>query len=158
MPTTPTSTTPLALLGRWTLERDIDDRYARARLRVTGTAVLGPAGDGRVRWHEEGLLERPGSEPAAVQRTLLLVPGPGDEPRWQVTFEDGRPFHAWTPGVEVDHPCAEDLYRGLVEVPSAAHGGAAARWTVTWRVRGPAKDHTIVTTYRRHPHGAGPAT
>ncbi len=153
---TPILTTPLALLGRWRLERHIDDRYARVRLRVTGTAVLEPTGDGRVRWHEEGLLERPGSAPAAVCRTLFLVPGPGEGPQWRVTFDDGRPFHPWTPGVMVDHTCAEDLYRGVVEVPDGVHSGGTGPWTVTWQVRGPVKDHTITTGYTRHPHGAGP--
>lgn len=141
MPTTPTVTTPLDLLGRWSLERDIDDRYAAVRLRVTGTAVLEQREDGRVRWHEEGTLERPGSAPAAVHRTLLVVPDTDDA--WQVTFDDGRPFHPWSPGVAVDHPCADDLYRGVVTVHD--HGS----WTVTWQVRGPAKDHTIITSYHR---------
>lgn len=136
--------TPLDLLGRWRLERTIEDRYARARLRVRGEAVLEQVGDGRVRWHEDGLLERPGAEPAAVHRTLFLVPGPdGDPDAWSVTFDDGRAFHPWTPGHEVDHPCAADHYRGLVETD-----GAAEPWRVVWHVRGPAKDHTITTDYR----------
>ncbi|VXC51112.1 DUF6314 family protein [Nocardioides sp. AX2bis] len=141
MPTTPTLTTPLDLLGRWSLEREIEDRYAAARLRVTGTAVLEQVDGGRVRWHEEGLLERPGSAPAAVHRTLLVVPDAAGS--WQVTFDDGRPFHPWSPGLAVDHPCADDLYRGVVDIQDRG------RWTVTWQVRGPAKDHTITTAYAR---------
>lgn len=139
--TTPTVTTPLDLLGRWILERDVDDRYASVRLRVTGTAVLEQVADGRVRWHEEGTLTRPGGAPAAVHRTLLVVPDA--DGAWQVTFDDGRPFHPWSPGVEVDHPCAADHYRGTVVVHDEE------RWTVTWQVRGPAKDHTITTAYAR---------
>lgn len=140
-PTLTTTPTPLDLLGRWSLERDVEDRYASARLSVTGTALLEQVGDGRVRWHEEGVLTRPGSAPAAVHRTLLVVPDADGS--WQVTFDDGRPFHPWSPGVRVDHLCADDLYRGLVDVPDQV------RWTVTWQVRGPAKDHTITTAYTR---------
>lgn len=141
MPTTPILTTPLDLLGRWGLERDVEDRYASARLHVTGSAVLEEVDDGRVRWHEEGVLTRPGSAPATVHRTLLVVPAADGS--WQVTFDDGRPFHPWSPGVRVDHPCVDDLYRGLVDVHDRS------RWTVTWQVRGPAKDHTITTAYSR---------
>lgn len=141
MPTTPTLPTPLDLLGRWHLAREIDDRYAGARLRVVGTAGLERLEDGRVRWHEEGTLQRPGCAPAAVHRTLLMVPDA--DGAWQVTFHDGRPFHPWAPGAQVDHPCADDLYRGLVAVRDDA------AWTVTWWVRGPAKDHTITTSYTR---------
>lgn len=146
MPTTPSPPTPLDLLGRWRLEREVEDRYASARLRVTGTALLEALADGRVRWHEEGTLERPGSAPAAVHRTLLVVRD--DQGCWQVTFDDGRPFHPWAPGVEVDHPCVDDLYRGVVDVHDLHD---AARWTVTWQVRGPAKDHTITTAYTAGP-------
>jgi hypothetical protein len=32
-----------------------------------------------------------------------------------VTFDDGRDFHRWQPGAEVEDPCAPDLYVGTVE-------------------------------------------
>lgn len=139
--------TPLDLLGRWRLERSIEDRYAGARLRVAGSAVLERTDDGRVRWHEDGLLERPGAEPTPVFRTLFAVPAPGRD-GWAVTFEDGRPFHAWTPGAPVDHPCAADHYRGVVDVEEPD------RWRVTWEVQGPTKDHTITSRYLAVPTGA----
>ena len=144
LPTTPPPTTPLDLLGRWHLEREIDDRYAGTRLRVTGTALLDRDEDDCVRWHEEGLLERPGAAPATVHRTLLVVRDAHGS--WQVVFDDGRPFHPWRPGVEVEHPCVADLYRGVIEV---GDGRGAVFWRVVWHVRGPAKDHTIRTTYTR---------
>lgn len=139
-------TTPVDLLGRWCLRRTIDDRLADETSRVTGTAVLSATGDGAVRWHEEGLLRRPGLAPTEVTRTLLVVPpepGPDAAPwPWLVTFADGRPFHPWTPGVHVDHPCPPDHYRGRVALD------LPAGWSVTWEVRGPAKRYTMSTTYR----------
>lgn len=139
---TPTASmaTPLALLGRWRLERVVEDRLADQTWHVTGECRLEQESDLQVRWQETGVLERPGAAPSTVARTLLVVRDDVGAP-WRVTFDDGRPFHPWTLGAEVDHPCAADHYRGLVDVVDAD------RWEVTWEVRGPAKDHTITTTY-----------
>ena len=135
---------PLDLLGRWYLERTIEDRRGATTLGVAGTAVLAPTDDGAVRWHEEGVLHRPGAEPVEVSRTLLLVPpAPGGEGSWWVRFADGRPFHPWRPGADVQHPCAPDHYRGRVDLD-----GADA-WRVRWTVLGPAKDYTMRTSYAR---------
>ncbi len=140
---------PPDLVGRWRFERTVDDRYAGQRLRVEGEALLAPV-DGDVRWDETGLLRRDGADPVEVRRTLLLVRAGSADPGvgWRVTFEDGRPFHPWTPGSEVDHPCLADRYRGLV-VGTRATGGGPTGWRTTWWVAGPTKDHTIVTDYRR---------
>ena len=137
--------TPLVLLGRWHLDRVIDDRLAGERVVVDAEACLDRSGDGRVRWHEEGLLRRP-SQPgaASVFRTLWVEPPHDDEPAWWVTFEDGRRFHPWSPGTQVEHPCAPDVYRGLVEVVDPDR-----TWSVVWQARGPRKDYTITSAYRR---------
>ena len=140
-----TSTSPPGLLGTWRLERTIDDRLAHAELGVVGTTVLDRVGD-RIRWHEQGLLGRTDGTgtPSEVHRTLYVVPPTGPEPgSWWVLFGDGRPFHPWTPGVEVEHPCGPDLYAGLVEV----HGPDA--WQVTWHCTGPAKDYTMCSRLTR---------
>ncbi len=138
------ATSPLDLLGSWRLERIIEDRLADAELRVVGTTVLHPADERakeRVRWHEQGLLTRTdgAGSPCEVHRTLYVVPPDEAAPAgpWWVRFDDGRPFHPWSPGLEVEHPCGHDLYRGLVEVdgPDA--------WRVTWHCTGPAKDYTM---------------
>lgn len=155
-------TTPLDLLGTWRLHRDVEDRRDRQRLRVTGSTTLERLDDGRVRWHDEGTLFRPGAEAAPVHRTLHAVPpGHPDEPDggstggtgctrgtggtgWWVTFEDGRPFHPWLLGTDVEHPCGEDRYRGRVDVSDPR-----LAWRVVWDVRGPGKDYTMRTTYSR---------
>lgn len=137
--------TPLVLLGRWHLDRVIEDRLARERLVVEGEALLERYDDGRVRWHEEGSL-RGSSFPdgTPVHRTLWVCPPDDHTATWWVTFEDGRRFHPWSPGVDVEHPCGADVYRGLVEVPDPNH-----RWSVVWHSAGPRKDYTTTTAYRR---------
>ncbi len=134
------------LLGTWRLDRTIEDWRAQERLGVTGTAALERIADGRVRWHEQGTLRGASRTPSSVSRTLYVVaPVGGQGPPW-VTFEDGRPFHPWSPGVEVAHACAPDDYRGLVETRALPH-----RWTVRWSCHGPAKDYTMTTSYRPLP-------
>ena len=136
--------TPLDLLGRWRLERSIEDRRGDETLGVTGTTLLEATEDGAVRWHEEGVLRRPGAAPAEVSRTLLVVPPtPGGDDAWWVRFADGRPFHPWHPGADLEHPCGTDVYRGRVDLD------LPARWRVRWTVTGPAKDYTMRTTCSR---------
>jgi hypothetical protein len=138
-------TSPLDLLGTWTLSRVVEDRHAGQRLHVEGTLVLAttpvPGATGRVdvSWVEAGVLRRPGADPVAVSRELLVVPrGEG----WWVLFSDGGDFHPWQPGGWVDHPCGPDHYRGLVDLSGRPGGGA---WTVTWEVSGPLKDYTMTS-------------
>jgi Family of unknown function (DUF6314) len=60
-----------------------------------------------------------------------------------MTFADGRPFHPWTIGAPVSHPCAADTYAGRIERPSEC------QLHITWDVTGPTKNQLITTTYRR---------
>lgn len=130
---------PLALLGTWHLDRVIVDRAADERSTVVGSTTLAEEGDGRVRWTEAGTLSRRGLE-LEVSRTLWVVPRDGG---WFVTFEDGREFHPWAPGVPVEHVCSPDLYVGTVDRTSAD------RWTVEWQVSGPHKDYTMTSVLTR---------
>jgi hypothetical protein len=132
--------TPTDLLGTWSLTRTVDDRRTGERRDVRGTATLTLGDDGRVTWHEAGTMTWPGHA-VPVSRTLYVVrEGEG----WVVHFEDGRVFHPWAVGSPVDHPCAPDHYRGLVEVT----GDPVDRWTVVWEARGPEKDYRMVTEHR----------
>ena len=82
-----------------------------------------------------------------VSRTLFVDRTDGV---WAVHFEDGRLFHPWTVGERVDHPCAPDHYRGLVETD----GDPVTRWTVEWQATGPEKDYVMTTSTpapRAHP-------
>jgi hypothetical protein len=123
---------PARLVGRWRLRRAIADARAGRAGRARGTLDLVPAPGGAIDWLERMDLEWDGRVLPAT-RAYRLVPGAGG---WQVVFPDGTPFHAWRPGGTVIHPCADDRYEGVV-------AGDPARWTVTWRVRGPRKDLEI---------------
>ena len=132
---------PRVLLGEWRLDRTVLDRRSGVRGCVHGSLRVTDEGD-RLRWAERGTLRWDGRE-VEVERTYLLVPGcveDGAGP--QVLFADGRPFHPWRPGEWVEHPCAEDRYRGLVT-------GDRERVRVVWEVLGPAKDQRLVSRLRR---------
>lgn len=127
---------PTALLGRWRLARRLRD--ARLHGAFAGALTLTADGDG-VRWDEAGTLRWAGQDIPATRRYLLRPGADG----WWVHFEDGRPFHPWTPGEWVTHPCRADVYRGLVTVDGPD------RWRVLWDVAGPAKDQRIVSRLTR---------
>jgi hypothetical protein len=130
---------PTDLLGVWTLTRVVDDHRSGERRDVVGTAELSEVSPGRVRWSEAGTMTWPGHA-VPVSRTLEVVLEPDG---WWVHFENGRPFHPWATGRQVDHPCAPDHYRGLVEVL----GRPVTSWTVTWDAVGPEKDYRMITEY-----------
>jgi hypothetical protein len=135
------TTAPTDLLGTWALTRVVEDRRTGEQRAVAGTAVLAAEGADRVRWSEAGTMTWPGHA-VSVQRTLFVV-RVGDG--WHVRFEDGRPFHPWSVGATVDHPCEPDHYRGLIEVT----GAPVVSWHVTWDATGPEKDYRMRSTYAR---------
>ncbi len=77
-----------------------------------------------------------------MSRTLFIERAGGE---WAVHFEDGRLFHPWAVGRWVDHPCAPDHYRGLVETD----GEPVTGWSVEWRASGPEKDYVMTTQHTR---------
>jgi len=129
---------PPDLVGRWRLDRSLHDRRAGTWGCLHGQLLVRASGPA-LRWQESGLL-RWDSRVSPATRTYLLVPAPGGG--WDVLFDDGRFFHAWTPGVRVRHECGRDVYFGLVE-------GSADRPRVRWRVSGATKDLDLVTRLRR---------
>ena len=131
---------PTGLLGTWVMTRVIDDRRANERREVTGSATLVAESPTRIRWSERGTMTWPGHQ-TPVSRTLY-VDREGST-GWVVRFADGRLFHPWSVGHWVDHPCAADHYRGLLEVS----GDPAEAWTVTWDATGPEKDYRMVTVH-----------
>jgi hypothetical protein len=130
---------PTDLLGTWSLTRVVDDHRAGDRREVVGTVELTEVAPGRVRWTETGTMSWPGHA-VAVSRTLYVQL---EERGWFVRFEDGRPFHPWATGQQVEHPCAPDHYRGLIEIA----GTPVESWTVTWDALGPEKDYRMVTVH-----------
>ena len=134
---------PTDLLGVWDLARRIVDRPVDGGAsrfgRVVGTLTLAPDGDD-VAWREEGMLTWAGHDLPVTRRLVVHRTAGG----WVVCFDDGRPFHPWSPGAPVVHDCRPDTYRGLVDV-------AADRRTmrVVWDVSGPDKDRRLFTRCTR---------
>jgi hypothetical protein len=134
---------PADLIGTWDLARRIVDRAADGVAtrfgRVVGTLTLAADGDD-VTWCEAGTLTWGGQRLPVARRLLVRRHVDG----WTVCFDDGRPFHPWSPGTPVVHMCRPDTYRGLVDV-------AADRATlrVCWDVVGPAKDRRLFTRCTR---------
>lgn len=160
---------PLDLLGTWALDRVVDDRLTGERRTVAGTATLREVAPGRVRWTEQGTMTWPGHA-VPVARTLEVVRLPRRDGQirpsghpaganlpvstqddaadaWVVHFEDGRVFHPWVVGEDVEHPCAPDHYTGRIDV--LGEGVTVDRWRVTWEARGPQKDYRMVTVHSR---------
>ncbi|NMD59449.1 hypothetical protein CJ178_10805 [Rhodococcus sp. ACPA4] len=137
---------PNALVGEWNFERRIVDRRAEVTKRVTGTTTIEDAGDGRLRWYESGTLFD-GDLELPVFRTLFIEQHDGE---WAVTFEDGREFHDWAPGDDVEHLCGADTYRGRIDIDvEEATTDSQAAWSVEWTVTGPSKDYTMTTHLAR---------
>jgi hypothetical protein len=159
------------LPGRWALHRTIEDRRGQD-VTASGVADFVGLSDGRVRWHESGTMHHARAE-MTFTRTLYLKPvtdaAEGGE-GWEVTFEDGRPFHPWpdpetverhrsaagasgdactegrarTSGTDFVHVCTPDLYRGVLVEPVGTD-----EWTLRWDVTGPRKDYVMTTRYTR---------
>lgn len=133
------------LPGVWQIDREVHDARARqdGRYRGTATFLLDAGG---LSWVERGTL-RMGTFEGTATRTMAVVPGrAGSGTPWEVRFDDGRPFHPLdlrTGACPVDHPCGEDHYAGWVRVEHED------LMVVSWRVTGPAKDHTILSRYSR---------
>lgn len=124
---------PPALVGAWRLERTLLDRLTDQRGTATGTLTLSPDADG-IAWAERGTVKW-GGRAYDFTRGYRLTRDPDG---WWMRFSDGRPFHPWTPGEWVTHPCRADLYRGRI----TSEGDS---WRVEWDVQGPAKSQLIVT-------------
>lgn len=126
--------------GRWRIERRIDDRLAGAEGRFVGKARFTPEGAG-LRYRETGEL-RLGSGPSFhAERTYLWRAEGG---RIVVDFADGRPFHSFDPADPVaQHLCIADDYAVRYDF------SGWPEWQAEWTVRGPRKDHTVVSVYRR---------
>ena len=119
-----------ALQGRWRTLRAI--RHADGtRARFEGVTTW----DGAA-CVEEGVMTAGGAAMPARRGTRWSVRG-GD---LVVDFPDGRPFHI-VGGCA--HHCPPDRYALRYDV------AAWPRWSVRWRVTGPAKDYAAITRYRR---------
>ena len=131
------------LKGVWWLTREVDDRRAGERGRLTGSAVFSPDGPGDLHYSEKGRLVIGAHDGPALQSYRYVFPETG---RAVVHFSDGRLFHELNLSAgrwDCSHDCDPDRYEGAFTVlgPDA--------WRVVWRVQGPRKDLTLDSTYRR---------
>lgn len=130
-------------VGLWQVGRVISDRLSGQAGRFEGRAVLTPRGPDGLDYVETGLL-RLGDGPAMTATRRYgwtfqagLV---------QVSFDDGRPFHSFAPGVDgpgTDHLCGADMYSvryGFADWPV---------WTARWQVAGPRKEYSLDSRYWR---------
>lgn len=135
---------PLGYLsGTWSLERHLEDLAAGLEGRFVGIARVEPAGDGRSRYREEGLLEWQDYRGQASRTYTVAPAGPATA---AFSFPDGRFFHLLQlrpDGYRVVHECGDDRYEGTFVVE------ASDVWSATWRVSGPRKDLLLVGRYRR---------
>ncbi|KNG95384.1 DUF6314 family protein [Pseudaestuariivita atlantica] len=121
--------------GRWSLTRRIDDRRAGQEATFDGTAVFAPDGTG-LTLTETGWLQPATGPRLQGSRRYLWREG------IEVFFEDGRPFHRFTPAAPAAlHDCPPDTYRVTYDFTRWP------RWTATWEVTGPRKDYTMVSAY-----------
>ena len=133
---------PSDLAGRWRLTRRIDDFRDRRVGTFRGFADVDLSADGFT-YGETGTLRLEGSAPmAATRRYLWRVDGG----RVLVSFEDGRFFHGFDPGLgrsDAVHRCGEDDYRVIYTFLKWPD------WRAEWRVRGPRKDYRMLSDFVR---------
>ncbi|SFB56027.1 hypothetical protein SAMN05216266_11988 [Amycolatopsis marina] len=130
------------LAGNWLVEREIATA-ADIRIGTFHGTVVVEAVDGELVYREEGVLDL-GTHRGPATRVLRYRPT--GAARADVHFEHGGYFHdvdLCTGRWQVEHPCRADHYLGEYRVFGSTH------WQQRWQVTGPAKDHTIVTDFRR---------
>lgn len=129
-------------IGRWRVERRVEDRLAGGILEFAGEAVFAPDAGGLL-YSEQGELCL-----ADGQRVQA-----GQAYRWReeggliaVDFEDGRAFHSFDPAarqIQAQHWCDPDDYAVRYDLSDWPD------WQTRWRVRGPRKDYVMTSRYSR---------
>lgn len=131
------------LLGEWKLDRVIFDEALALPGKLVGRARFTASSFGLV-YHEWGALEL-GDHRGYAEQTYLYE-FPESDARACVRFRDRRAFHELqlTAGQDrVGHACHPDLYEGKFEAISKD------AWRSEWKVAGPRKRYTLVTSYTR---------
>lgn len=130
--------------AHWQLRRFIDDRYGNQKGDLRGAVGFREAGENRLKYNEFGKIRFGEGPILEANRSYLWDFRQSDI---AVSFEDGGPFHRFTPEGKVagtDHPCGDDDYRVAYDFT------AWPDWTATWTVTGPRKDYTSVSHYSEY--------
>lgn len=126
--------------GRWRIGRRIDDRLGAVTGRFEGVAEFRPVPQG-LAYREEGRMWLGAAPGVLAVRDYLWREEGG---RIVIDHADGRPFHAFDPAEpEARHWCDPDDYRVRYDF------SRWPEWRAEWTVRGPRKDYTMRSSYRR---------
>ncbi|MGN6571533.1 MAG: DUF6314 family protein [Pseudolabrys sp.] len=134
-----------SLIGSWAIERRIDDVAT-----LSGRAEVTRTGPDEAVYHERGTLRLSSGHESAAERKYIYRQCEGG----LAVFFDERPprlFHEVAligdagGGLHgaAEHVCVDDLY--VTDYQFEPDGG----FRIRHRVRGPRKDYTMVTFYRR---------
>jgi len=128
--------------GRWHISRRIEDASAGSTGLFEGVAVFTPDDLG-LTYEEAGELRLPDQQGVKATRRYLWRAGEG---AIDVLFEDGRDFHRIDLAANVAtawHDCLPDFYEVSYNFTHWP------QWRAIWRVKGPRKDYTMISDYRR---------
>lgn len=131
-----------AFEGAWTMDRIIDDALTGKPGRLTGVTRFEADPLGLV-CVEVGTLTLGDGPPVSASRRYLWREADGSI---EVLFGDGRFFHGFDASAIAPvafHDCPPDRYHVRYDFTRWPH------WIAEWRVRGPRKDYSMVTSY--HP-------
>ena len=133
---------PEDFLGRWSLQRTIEDRFLGQKGSFGGTATFQAQDTDWLGYHEEGLIKLGDGPLMSAERRYQWH---FDEAGVDVRFADGAAFHRFKPkgiGAGTDHPCGDDFYTVQYDF------SAWPAWSAVWTVSGPRKDYTSTSHYR----------
>ncbi|MFZ1660619.1 MAG: DUF6314 family protein [Paracoccaceae bacterium] len=132
-------------VGRWTIQRQIEDRLSNQPGQFEGQADF-QVSDGGLLYHEEGWLTLATAAPMFASRDYRWRAGGG---RIAVDYADGRPFHDFDPDEGAAfHACDPDSYRVTYDF-----SGWPQAWQSEWVVTGPRKDYVMTTHFLRAMEG-----
>jgi hypothetical protein len=134
-------------IGRWRIERRIEDRHMAGTGLFEGAALFVADGQG-LAYEEAGELRLPaGAGMKSTRRYLWRQDAPE---AIDVLFEDGSDFHRIETGREVVtawHDCMPDTYE--VSYNFSRFRDETPSWRAIWQVTGPRKDYTMITDYSK---------
>lgn len=133
------SLTSTSFLGRWRIERDIEDSLAQSRAHFSGDAEI-TKGEGVWHYFERGALKLQNAPEMVSERRYIWKPTAGGI---DIYFSDNRFFHRLelTERAQAKHWCDPDQYDVAYDFSDWP------RWSSRWTVKGPRKAYTMTSLY-----------